>query len=64
MTDKYIVTIEATVLKQIEVDAKNEDEADELAHEEFDILYDGNAEKYEQDTLNITKKEKSDVHDR
>ena len=57
MSDKYLVTIQATILKQIEVDAKDEDEAEELAHMQFDVVYNGTPEKYEQDTLGIAKME-------
>tara|TARA_B100000902_G_scaffold379241_1_gene413352 strand:- start:630 stop:815 length:186 start_codon:yes stop_codon:yes gene_type:complete len=60
MSDRYVVTIQATILKQIEVDAKDEDEAYELAHNQFSVLSDGIPEKYEQDTLGIAKKEDED----
>ena len=60
MSDKYVVTIQATIRKQIEVDAKDEGEASDLAHEQFSVLSDGIPEKYEQDTLGIAKMEDDD----
>lgn len=57
MSDKYVVTIQATIRKQIEVDATDEDEASDLAHEQFSVLSDGIPETYEQDTLGIAKME-------
>ena len=52
---KYIVTIMATITKDIEVDAENSDEANELAHEGFSVLNDGIREKYEQDTVAVLR---------
>ena len=50
---KYRVTIRATVTKTVEVEAENESEATEIAHQEFSVLNDGDEEKYEQDTVNV-----------
>lgn len=49
----YDVTIEATVIKIIRVEAENEDEAYVLAHESFSVLEDGNPESYTQESLGI-----------
>ena len=57
MTDKYTVRIMASITKDIEVDAISSDEADELAHENFSVLYDDIHEKYEQETVSVIKKE-------
>lgn len=49
----YDVTIEATVIKVIRVEAENEDDAYVLAHESFSVLEDGNPEDYTQESLSI-----------
>jgi hypothetical protein len=50
---KYEVTIRATVYKTITVDADNQDEAYESAHDLFSTQSDGWPEKYEQETMDI-----------
>jgi hypothetical protein len=50
---KYEVTIRATVYKTITVDADNQDEAYESAHDLFSMQSDGWPEKYEQETMDI-----------
>ncbi len=49
----YAVTIKASVTKTISVEADNEKDAVEQAHQEFSILNDANPEHYEQDTVNV-----------
>lgn len=49
---KYKITIQATVTKDILVEAEDIDEAYNLAHEQFDCST-GGGEKYEEETLNI-----------
>lgn len=52
---KYIVRIKATVIKDIEVEADDEERADTEAHEQFTVAPDEDGrEKYEQETLSIT----------
>ena len=53
----YRITIRATVTKTIRVQADNEQDAIELANEEFDVANDHNDENYEQDMLDITEGE-------
>ena len=53
----YNITIRATVTKTIRVQAENEQDAIELANEEFDVANDHNDENYEQDLLDITEGE-------
>lgn len=53
----YRITIRATVTKTIRVQAENEQDAIELANEEFDVANDHNDENYEQDLLDITEGE-------
>lgn len=48
----YAVTIKATIYKTIAVEAHNEDEAYEAAHEQFSVLPD-DSERYEEETLDI-----------
>lgn len=50
---KYKVTIEATIRKLIEVEAENETQAYEEAHEVFSVAYDDNPENYTQDAIRI-----------
>jgi hypothetical protein len=50
---KYEVEIKATVTKTVRVFALNEDDAIEVANNEFTVLHTGDAEKYDQDTLNV-----------
>ena len=52
-TKTYDVVIEATVTKTIRVNAIDEDAAYDLAHEMFTVANDGNAEHYEQNTMDI-----------
>lgn len=47
---QYVVRITATITKNIEVEASNQDDAIELAHELFSVLNDENQERYEQET--------------
>lgn len=50
---KYLVTIKATVIKSIEVHAESEEQAEELAREQFTAAVDDNGEKYTEETLSI-----------
>jgi capsular polysaccharide biosynthesis protein len=51
---KYEVTIRATITKTYTVEAEDEDEASEIANEEFDVRTQENIdERYEQDTIEI-----------
>ena len=51
---KYKVTIEATVRKDIEVEANSEMEAATIAHEQFSVLpEEGEPEKYDEQTLEV-----------
>ena len=50
---KYAVTIKAIVIKTIEVEANNESEASELAHESFSAANDLSDENYYEDTIRI-----------
>jgi len=52
---KYEVKIKATVTKTVRVFALNEDDAIEVANDEFTVMHTGDPEKYEQDTLNISE---------
>ncbi len=49
----YEVTIQATVTKTVSVEADNEDDAVELAHEEFSVSSTSNDEKYTQETISV-----------
>lgn len=49
----FKVTISATVIKTIEVDAENEDAAEEIAHQAFTVDPDGEEEYYKQEALSI-----------
>lgn len=49
----YIVRVAAIVQKEYEVQAKSEHDAEELAHEIFDLGCDGRPEKYSQDTVSV-----------
>lgn len=49
----FRVTIEATVRKTIEVDAENQDEAVEQAHQEFSTENTDDAEKYTEDMVEV-----------
>lgn len=46
----YKATITATITKDVLVEAENEDDAIELAHETFDVSCDGVNEKYNETT--------------
>lgn len=48
---KYAITIKATIIKTIEVDADDLSQANDLAHEEFTVANNDNDEKYEQETI-------------
>lgn len=54
----YQVQIRATVTKTLTVTAANENEASELAHQQFSVLNDDEDEAYEQDTLEIKEVKK------
>lgn len=57
---KYEVTIRATITKTYTVEAEDEDEASEIANEEFDVRTQENIdERYEQDTIEIQPKKES-----
>ena len=47
---EYDVRIKATVIKTERVEAENEDEAIELAHQQFTTMNTGADEYYDQDT--------------
>ena len=53
---KFNVTIRATVIKTITVDAAGRDEAYSLAHDEFTTVCDGD-ERYEETTLAVEEAE-------
>lgn len=53
MENVYDVIIRATITKTIRVNAGNEDEAAQLAHDEFSVLRDDLDEDYDQETLEI-----------
>ena len=53
----YGVVIRATITKTEIVEADNEDDAVEAAHEKFNILCDGSDESFDQDYLSIEKME-------
>lgn len=50
---KYEVTIRATITKTYTVEAEDQDQAIQIANEEFDVNEDHTFENYEQDTLEI-----------
>lgn len=49
----FDVTIRATIWKTIRVEAKNEDEADEEAHNRFHPALDYTEERYEEETMRV-----------
>lgn len=49
----YDVTIEAVVRKTYRVNAREEYEAEEIAHNIFSVLEDGTPENYEQNTIGV-----------
>jgi hypothetical protein len=49
----FDVTIRATITKTITVEAKDEDEACEIAHGEFSVLNDDDPEDYDEETVNV-----------
>jgi hypothetical protein len=53
----YNITIQATVTKTLHVKADNEQDAIEMAHDEFDVATYHNNENYTEDLLNITEGE-------
>ena len=53
MSKTWDVQIEATVTKTIRVNAVDEDEAYDLAHEIFTVTNNDHEERYEQNTLNV-----------
>ena len=54
---KYNVTIKAEITKNIAVEANDESQAAETAHELFSVLSDSYDENYEQDTVRIVEEE-------
>ena len=50
---KYLVTIEATIRKTLEIEADNRFEAIERAHEDFTVECEGSDEYYNQETLQV-----------
>mgnify|MGYP003140218034 CR=1 FL=1 len=53
----YNVKIKATVIKTITVEAGDEESAAEQAHEEFSVVWGGESEHYEEDTVSVTEAE-------
>jgi len=53
MPKLFDVVIQARITKTIRVEAKDVDEAYELAHESFSVLNDGFEERYEQETIEL-----------
>lgn len=53
MNRGFVVTIQATIIKNVFVQAQNKEEADELAHQIFSVECDGPDERYDQRTLDI-----------
>ena len=51
----YEVMIRATITKSIVVDAINQDQAEEQAHEMFSVLNDDCDEEYDQQTIGETQ---------
>ena len=49
----YRVTIEATLRKTLTVEASSEQDAEEIADEEFDLHRDHNPEMYDQQTISV-----------
>lgn len=49
----YNVTIRATVVKTLRVEAEDEDEAYVIAHDEFDVTSVDDRERYEEETMDI-----------
>ena len=49
----YAVVIRATITKTILVDAEDEMQASELAHQDFTVECEDDDENYEQDTLSV-----------
>lgn len=49
----YKVKIQATIVKTVEVEATNEAEAIELAHQQFTVAVDGLEEDYNEETLDV-----------
>lgn len=53
----YAVTIKATIYKTYTVEAADEGEAYDLAHESFSVLHDGAPERYEEETVDVKELE-------
>ena len=49
----YQVTVQAKVVKTLEVEAPSQEEAEAVAHEMFTASHDGSPEQYNQETHNI-----------
>lgn len=54
---EFYVTIKASIIKTEGVFAENIDEAEEIAHQQFSVLYDETDENYEQETVNSQEAE-------
>lgn len=50
---KYKVVIQATITKPIIVEAENQEDAIDMAHEQFNVLADGVEETYSQEVLSV-----------
>lgn len=51
--NKYRVIVKATITKEMVVEAGNEDIAESIAHDQFNIENDDCEEKYTQETISI-----------
>lgn len=57
MSKEYLVTVRATVTKTYVVEADNEDDAADEAHEIFSVLPEDDVqENYEQETVSVSLK--------
>lgn len=52
---KYDVTVKATVIKTLRIDAETEDAAVEQAYEAFTLACDGGDEHYSQDVQDVVE---------
>ena len=57
---QYNVTIRAIITKTLRVEAENEDEATQQAHDRFSVLNDDTDESYEQDCIDIEQAEQEE----
>ena len=58
---KYEVVIRATVTKTYVVEAENEDDATDTAHDIFSVLNDGTDEDYDQDVVSVQIAEEGEM---